>query len=98
MVASTISRAIDTTQAESGQTNDVTGCGPARSPLFHPSRYSVAQPAGACRKAHNRLYSTAPGFQPFQQPVQRGGITTATFPVDEAERSKANQIHSLFFF
>jgi len=26
----------------------------------------------------------APGFQPFQQPVQRGGITTATFPVDEA--------------
>src|SRR3954471_17909449 len=40
----------------------------------------------------------APGFQPFQQPVQRGGITTATFPVDEAERSKANQIHSLFFF
>src|SRR3954465_5719924 len=40
----------------------------------------------------------APGFQPFQQPVQRGGITIATFPVDEAERSKANQIHSLFFF
>ena len=38
----------------------------------------------------------APGFQPLQQPVQRGGITT--FPVDEAERSKANQIHSLFFF
>jgi hypothetical protein len=26
----------------------------------------------------------APGFQPLQQPVQRGGITTATFPVDEA--------------
>jgi len=26
----------------------------------------------------------APGFQPFQQPVQRGGITIATFPVDEA--------------
>ena len=40
----------------------------------------------------------APGFQPLQQPVQRGGITIATFPVDEAERSKANQIHSLFFF
>ena len=40
----------------------------------------------------------APGLQPLQQPVQRGGITTATFPVDEAERSKASQIHSLFFF
>jgi len=40
----------------------------------------------------------APGFQPLQQPVQRGGITIATFPVDEAERSKASQIHSLFFF
>ena len=26
----------------------------------------------------------APGFQPLQQPVQRGGITIATFPVDEA--------------
>src|SRR4051795_6998325 len=26
----------------------------------------------------------APGFQPLQQPVQRGGITTATFPIDEA--------------
>src|SRR4051812_8317974 len=26
----------------------------------------------------------APGSQPLQQPVQRGGITTATFPVDEA--------------
>ena len=26
----------------------------------------------------------APGLQPLQQPVQRGGITTATFPVDEA--------------
>ena len=26
----------------------------------------------------------APGLQPFQQPVQRGGITIATFPVDEA--------------
>ena len=26
----------------------------------------------------------APGFQPLQQPVQRGGITSATFPVDEA--------------
>ena len=26
----------------------------------------------------------APGFQPPQQPVQRGGITIATFPVDEA--------------
>src|SRR5919107_1746571 len=38
----------------------------------------------------------APGLQPLQQPVQRGGITT--FPVDEAERSKASQIHSLFFF
>ena len=38
----------------------------------------------------------APGFQPLQQPVQRGGITT--FPVDEAERSKASQIHSWFFF
>src|SRR4051812_44864135 len=25
----------------------------------------------------------APGFQPLQQPVQRGGITIATFPVDE---------------
>ena len=40
----------------------------------------------------------APGLQPLQQPVQRGGITIATFPVDEAERSKASQIHSLFFF
>ena len=39
----------------------------------------------------------APRFQPLQQPVQRGGITIATFPVDEAERSKASQIHSLFF-
>src|SRR3954469_25939589 len=37
----------------------------------------------------------APGLQPLQQPVQRGGITT--FPVDEAERSKASQIHSWFF-
>src|SRR4051794_6731092 len=26
----------------------------------------------------------APGFQPLQQPVQRGGITIATFPVDES--------------
>src|SRR4051794_20718515 len=38
----------------------------------------------------------APGLQPLQQPVQRGGITT--FPIDEAERSKASQIHSWFFF
>src|SRR3954462_562239 len=93
MVASTISSAFDPTQAERGQTNDANDCCPAQLPPFHSCRYSAAQPAGACRKAHNRLYSTAPGFQPFQQPVQRGGITIATFPVDEAERSKANQIH-----
>src|SRR3954469_17684253 len=98
MVASTLSSAFDTTQPQSGQTNDAHACRPAPLPPFHPCRYSAAQPAGACRKPHSPLYSTAPGFQPFQQPVQRGGITIATFPVDEAERSKANQIHSLFFF
>src|SRR3954462_13481268 len=94
MVASTISSAFDTTQAESGKTNEANDCCPAQLPPFHPCRYSAAQPAGGCRKAHNHLYSTAPGLQPLQQPVQRGGITIATFPVDEAERSKANQIHS----
>jgi hypothetical protein len=31
-----------------------------------------------------RLRSCGACRQPFQQPVQRGGITIATFPVDEA--------------